>query len=100
MVMGLKGDRLMPKYTDDEIRGMSKITIKVAADYLGISAKVLTIGMRNDLLPIGFATRNERYNKEIELTKEIVNEANDYDTASKIRRYISVLAGKDDISPE
>jgi hypothetical protein len=49
----------MAKYTDDEIRNMSKITIKVAADYLGISVNALTIGMRNDLLPIGFATRNE-----------------------------------------
>ena len=27
----------MGKYTDDEIRAMPKITIKIAADYLGIS---------------------------------------------------------------
>ncbi|MCB5953344.1 hypothetical protein LI951_14840 [Enterococcus sp. BWT-B8] len=49
----------MTKYTDDEIRNMSKVTIKIAADYLGISTNMLTIGMRNNLLPIGFAIRNE-----------------------------------------
>lgn len=49
----------MAKYTDEEIRGMQKITIKIAADYLGISPNMLTIGMRNDLLPIGFAVHNE-----------------------------------------
>ena len=27
----------MPKYTDEDIRNMSKITCKIAADYLGIS---------------------------------------------------------------
>lgn len=49
----------MTKYTDDEIRAMPKITIKVAADYLGISPNLLTLGMRNNLLPIGFASKNE-----------------------------------------
>lgn len=49
----------MAKYSDDEIRNMSKITIKVAADYLGISPNLLTLGMRNDLLPIGFTVHNE-----------------------------------------
>lgn len=49
----------MAKYTDEEIRGMQKITIKIAADYLGISPNMLTLGMRNDLLPIGFAVHNE-----------------------------------------
>lgn len=49
----------MAKYTDDEIRGLSKITIKAAADYLGISPNMLTLGMRNNLLPIGFAVKNE-----------------------------------------
>ena len=29
----------MGKYTDDEIRGMKKITCKISADYLGISPK-------------------------------------------------------------
>ena len=37
----------MAKYTDDEIRAMPKITIKIAADYLGISSNILTLGMRN-----------------------------------------------------
>ena len=36
----------MEKYTDDEIRAMPKITIKIAADYLGISTNLLTLGMR------------------------------------------------------
>ena len=49
----------MAKYTDEDIRGMQKITIKVAADYLGISPNMLTLGMRNNLLPIGFAVHNE-----------------------------------------
>lgn len=49
----------MGKYTDDEIRSMPKITIKIAADYLGISPNILTLGMRNDLLPIGFAIHNQ-----------------------------------------
>lgn len=49
----------MGKYTDDEIRNASKITLKIAADYLGISPNVLTLGMRNNLLPIGYAVHNE-----------------------------------------
>lgn len=49
----------MPKYTDDQIRSISKITCKIAADYLGISPMAVSIGMRNDLLPIGFAIKNE-----------------------------------------
>ncbi|OPZ83982.1 MAG: hypothetical protein BWY74_04324 [Firmicutes bacterium ADurb.Bin419] len=49
----------MPKYTDDEIREFKKITCKIAADYLGLSPMAVSIGMRNDLLPIGFAIRNE-----------------------------------------
>jgi len=49
----------MPKYTDGEIRKFSKITCKIAADYLGISPMAVSIGMRNDLLPIGFAIHNE-----------------------------------------
>lgn len=51
----------MPKYTDEDIRNMSKITCKIAADYLGISPMAVSIGMRNDLLPIGFAIHNEEY---------------------------------------
>ena len=49
----------MGKYSDDEIRNMSKITIKIAADYLGISSNILTLGMRNNVLPIGYAVHNE-----------------------------------------
>jgi len=50
------------KYTDEEIRNMQKITLKVAADYLGISSIMLSLGMRNNLLPIGFAVnKKERY---------------------------------------
>lgn len=49
----------MEKYTDDEIRNISKITCKIAGDYLGISPMAVSIGMRNDLLPIGFAIHNE-----------------------------------------
>ena len=29
----------MPKHTDEDIRNMSKITCKIAADYLGIRLK-------------------------------------------------------------
>lgn len=49
----------MAKYTDEDIRNMSKITCKIAADYLGISPMAVSIGMRNNLLPIGFAVHNE-----------------------------------------
>lgn len=47
----------MGKYTDDEIRAMPKITAKIAADYLGISPMMVTLGMRNNVLPIGFAIK-------------------------------------------
>lgn len=49
----------MAKYTDEEIRKFPKITCKIAADYLGISPMAVSIGMRNDILPIGFAIHNE-----------------------------------------
>ena len=49
----------MAKYTDEDIRKMSKITCKIAGDYLGISSMAVSIGMRNNLLPIGFAIHNE-----------------------------------------
>ena len=45
----------MPKYTDDEIRNMKKITCKIAGEYLGISSMAVSMGMRNNLLSIGFA---------------------------------------------
>ena len=49
----------MSKYTDDDIRNMKKITCKIAGEYLGISSMAVSIGMRNNLLPIGFAVHNE-----------------------------------------
>ena len=49
----------MQKYTDEDIRNRNKITCKIAADYLGISPMAVSIGMRNNLLPIGFAIHNE-----------------------------------------
>lgn len=49
----------MARYTDEDIRKMSKITCKIAGDYLGISSMAVSIGMRNNLLPIGFAIHNE-----------------------------------------
>lgn len=54
----------MGKYTDEEIRAMPKITIKIAADYLGISSNLLTLGMRNNVLPIGFAVKNDDIYRE------------------------------------
>lgn len=52
----------MGKYTDEDIRSFPKITCKIAADYLGIAPMAVSIGMRNDLLPIGFAIHNkDRY---------------------------------------
>ena len=49
----------MAKYTDEELRAFPKITCKIAGDYLGISSMAVSIGMRNGLLPIGFAVHNE-----------------------------------------
>ncbi|AMB98726.1 hypothetical protein AWM75_01365 [Aerococcus urinaehominis] len=49
----------MTQYTDEEIRNRKKITLKIAGDYLGISPNAVGLGMRNNLLPIGFAVHNE-----------------------------------------
>lgn len=49
----------MSKYTDDDIRNINKVTCKIAADYLGISSNALTLGMRKNKLPIGFAIKSE-----------------------------------------
>ena len=49
----------MDKYSDDDIRNCKKVTCQIAASYLGISPMAVSIGMRNDLLPIGFAIKNE-----------------------------------------
>lgn len=48
----------MSKYSDEDIRNMSRITVKVAADYLGLAPMGVSIGMRNNLLPIGYAIHN------------------------------------------
>ena len=48
----------MAKYSDDDIRNMKKITCQIAGQYLGIPPMAVSIGMRNDLLPIGFAVHN------------------------------------------
>lgn len=53
----------MPKYTDEEIRNCKKVTLKIAGDYLGISSNVVGLGMRNNLLPIGFAVHNEEQDR-------------------------------------
>lgn len=47
------------KYTDEEIRSKKKITCKMAGDYLGISSLAVSMGLRNNVLPIGFAIHNE-----------------------------------------
>ena len=49
----------MGKYSDGEIRNCKKITLKITANYLGISPLAVGLGMRNDLLPNGFAVKNE-----------------------------------------
>ncbi len=46
-------------YTDDDIRKMKKVTCTIAGRYLGIPTTAVSIGMRNNLLPIGFAVHNE-----------------------------------------
>lgn len=58
----------MAKYTDEEIRNMSKITCKIAADYLGLSPMAVSIGMRNNLLPIGFAVHNEEKDRRFSVS--------------------------------
>ncbi len=49
----------MSKYTDDDIRNMKKVTCQAAGEYLGISSTAVAMGLRNNLLPIGFAIHNE-----------------------------------------
>jgi len=55
----VKEVKRMSKYTDDDIRNMKKITLQIAGQYLGIAPMAVALGMRNDLLPIGFAVHNE-----------------------------------------
>ena len=49
----------MAKYSDEDIRNLSKVTCAIAADYLGVSPMAVSYGMRNNLLPIWFAIHNE-----------------------------------------
>lgn len=49
----------MSKYAEEDLRNCKKITCQIAASYLGISSMAVSIGMRNELLPIGFAVKNE-----------------------------------------
>ena len=49
----------MPKYTDEDIRKLNKITLNIAGDDLDISSQGVAIGLRNNLLPIGFAIHTE-----------------------------------------
>lgn len=49
----------MGKYTDEEIKKIKKITLKIAGNYLGIPPNAVGVGMRNNLLPIGFAVHNK-----------------------------------------
>lgn len=48
----------MQKYSEEDIRNMKKVTCKIAGDYLGVSPMFISIGMRQDKLPIGFAVKN------------------------------------------
>ena len=49
----------MATLTDEDIRNKEKITCQIAANYLSISSLAVSIGMRNNLLPIGFAIHND-----------------------------------------
>jgi hypothetical protein len=55
----MKEVKRVAKYSDDDIRGMKKITLQIAGQYLGIAPLAVALGMRNNLLPIGFAVHNE-----------------------------------------
>ena len=54
----------MARYTDDDIRNCKKITCQIAGNYLGISSMAVSLGMRNGMLPIGFAYKtDEKYSE-------------------------------------
>ena len=55
----IKKVKRMAKFSDEDIREMKKITLQIAGQYLGIAPMAVALGMRNDLLPIGFAVHNE-----------------------------------------
>lgn len=85
----------MPKYTDEDIRNMSKITCKIAADYLGISPMAVEEARCRE-------ENRQRKEQEIRLVKELVNKAEDYRIAKEIREYIQAMidSGNEDITPE
>lgn len=59
-----KGGISVKTYSDEDIRACKKVTCQIAANYLGISPMAVSIGMRNNLLPIGFAIKTEdRYSE-------------------------------------
>lgn len=49
----------MGKYSDEDIRICKKITLQIAAEYLGISPMAVGIGMRNNLFPSKNAVSNK-----------------------------------------
>ena len=52
----------MKSYTDDEIRELKRLNCAIAADYLGVTANAVRIGMQQERLPIGFANHHkDRY---------------------------------------
>lgn len=61
-------------YTDDDIRAMRKVTTQAAANYLGISAEAVKLGLRNALLPVGFAAKEEGSAYSANWTYAIVSE--------------------------
>lgn len=44
--------------------------------------------------------RQERYNAEIKRTRSLINQADDYDAACKIRAYVAATSSKGDVSDE
>lgn len=55
----MRGEIEYGEIYDEDIRNKSKITCKIAGDYLEISSMAVSIGMRNNLLSIGFVIHNK-----------------------------------------
>ena len=47
------------KYTDEEILKMKRVTCKIAGEYLGVYPMFVSMALRQERLPIGFATKND-----------------------------------------
>lgn len=57
-------ENFMSTYSDEDIRNCKKVTCQIAGAYLGISPLAVTLGLRNGLLPIGFACKvDEQYSE-------------------------------------